>query len=320
MYPDPKPTQPLDFVGFVKSHIIPEVRAENLRYYGPSECLESQYPGLDYSNKNHRLRLGQFHYHRKLFLAFDALRLTRQEINTICTWEGTRAAKRKYEAESGSVIKDTTFDEIQVAPRRLPTVTHHPLPPWPDWKPNYMLPAAPYGRHRSPKYVPDPRRLPKKRPKEDTPKSDESSGQESSDDIISNSVGVSLNQRLVEASERRYRGEQAVMDPAWEQWMKDAAERGSIPPISTLGSHSRLASFQAHIAAHCPYATPIYHYGPHSPAPPTFTPSASYNPQPTQSQPPRPREGFSQERDPDHYRVPVITNRRPRRHSVYTVR
>ncbi|KAL9040909.1 MAG: hypothetical protein Q9214_004297, partial [Letrouitia sp. 1 TL-2023] len=41
-----------------------------------------------------------------------------------------------------------------------------------------------------------------------------------------------LNQRLVAATEARNRGEDAILDPDWEQWLKEAAERESVgePP------------------------------------------------------------------------------------------
>lgn len=52
---------------------------------------------------------------------------------------------------------------------------------------------------------------------------------EESEDELQQSVGVELNQRLMAATEARNRGEEAVLDADWEQWLKEAAERGGIP-------------------------------------------------------------------------------------------
>ena len=46
------------------------------------------------------------------------------------------------------------------------------------------------------------------------------------DDEIA-SVGVELNQRLLAATAARQQGEQVPLDEEWEQWLKEAAERGN---------------------------------------------------------------------------------------------
>ena len=45
---------------------------------------------------------------------------------------------------------------------------------------------------------------------------------------------MELNNRLILATEARARGEEAVLDPDWEQWLKEAAERGAVPDILNL--------------------------------------------------------------------------------------
>ena len=57
--------------------------------------------------------------------------------------------------------------------------------------------------------------------------------QESEDDL-QQSVGVELNQRLLAATEARARGEEVVLDAAWEQWLKEAAERDEVPNLVPL--------------------------------------------------------------------------------------
>ncbi|KAL9593663.1 MAG: hypothetical protein Q9219_007445 [cf. Caloplaca sp. 3 TL-2023] len=55
---------------------------------------------------------------------------------------------------------------------------------------------------------------------------------EESEDELQQSVGVELNQRLMAATEARNRGEEAVLDADWEQWLKEAAERGATPDVA----------------------------------------------------------------------------------------
>ncbi|KZF22041.1 hypothetical protein L228DRAFT_247652 [Xylona heveae TC161] len=54
------------------------------------------------------------------------------------------------------------------------------------------------------------------------------------DDGELESVGVELNRRLLAAAAARERGaDVVVMDEAWEQWLKDAAERGVLGDLSS---------------------------------------------------------------------------------------
>jgi hypothetical protein len=58
------------------------------------------------------MRLGRYTWHRRLFRAFDTLRLTPSEIAGLTKWEGTRWAKEGYEKEHSIKIRDTTGDCI----------------------------------------------------------------------------------------------------------------------------------------------------------------------------------------------------------------
>ena len=273
LYQNPKATDPVDFQDHAKMHLVPEVRNETIRYYGNVNCLESQYPGLDYSNRGHRLRLGQFRYHRKLFAAFDDLRLTRYEIDSLCRWEGTKWAKDKYEREHNAVIRDTTWDDIRAyEPRKQPTVTRGV---YMEGSGGNLIQTRNVYRQNTAMGGLEDGQL------------EEESEQESVDGFVARTVDSTINRHQLSASASHYGGQHFSLDPAWEQWMKDATERGSIPTISELGSSRRLAAYQAHIPAHYAFATPTYHYGPYSPATPTFTPTATtyhpiYMPQPLQ--------------------------------------
>lgn len=118
LFPKPKPSDPSSFAAHVARNLVPEVRIETQSFYGALDCLEAQYPGLDYAFKPHRRRLSRFPWHKKLFKAFDDLNLTRDEILTLCSWEGTTSAKEKYEREVSREIRDTTLDGIAVADDR----------------------------------------------------------------------------------------------------------------------------------------------------------------------------------------------------------
>ena len=275
LYPKPKANDPVDFLDYARMYLVPEVRNETLRFYGAVACLESQYPGLDYSNRGHRLRLGQFRYHRRLFAAFDDLRLTPYEIDSLCRWEGTKWAKEKYEREHNAVIRDTTWDGIPACePRKLPTVTRGIYMEGKgggliQTKTLYGQDASMSGMHAGDGTV------------------DDESEQESTDGLAARSAARTFSRHRASTSAMYYQGGQADHDSAWEQWMKDATERGTIPSVSELGSSRHLAAYQAHIPAHYAFATPIYHYGPYSPATSTFTPTVStyhptYMPQPLQ--------------------------------------
>lgn len=271
LFPNPKPSDPTDFHDFVRKHIVPEVRHEIIRYYGSVGCLESQYPGLDYSsNRGHRLRLSQFKWHRRLFSAFDDLRLTRGEVYMLCKWEGTKWAKDKYQRDHDCVIRDTTWDGIPaVEPRRPLTVTRGIYVEGKNG--NLVQTRSGYGsKHPICRMDLDGH-------------ADEESEQDSTDEFMARTMGTALRRHLRPRPVSQYTSNQGGMDPAWDQWLKDATERGTIPSMSELGSSSRLAAYQAHIPAHYAFATPIYHYGPYSPAQPTFSPTTT-----TYHQPPMP--------------------------------
>ena len=204
LYPHPTEGDPASFSEFVNRCIVPEVRNETVRYYGPIDDLEAKYPGLDYAAPAHRLRLRHFPHHCRLFDAFDRLRLTSWEIYELCKWEGTKNAKDKYMKHNRVAINDTTWDGLKhdTRPRLQPTsyrALHRPRPrPGPaPYVPLYPIASA-----------------------DDLDSPDE--------DVVAHSVGNTLNQRLRTATAARLRGQPGPLDPAYEQWLKDARERGTI--------------------------------------------------------------------------------------------
>ncbi|KIV96863.1 hypothetical protein PV10_00678 [Exophiala mesophila] len=116
-FPRPKQGDPTSFYTHIQRHIVGEVRIEVQIYYGALDTLEAQYPGYDYTYPPHRRRMSRYPWHRRLFRVFDELGLTNSEILELCQWEGTRAAKEKYEREAQTEVRSTTLDLVVAAPR-----------------------------------------------------------------------------------------------------------------------------------------------------------------------------------------------------------
>ncbi|KAF2718720.1 hypothetical protein K431DRAFT_305859 [Polychaeton citri CBS 116435] len=113
LYPKPAASDPSSFSAHLARNLVPEVRIEVATFYGDLNTTESRYPGLNYCYPPHRMRLGRFKHHRKLFDAFDALGLTYNEIQDFCCWEGTKWARERYEKDEGEKVEDTTGNEIR---------------------------------------------------------------------------------------------------------------------------------------------------------------------------------------------------------------
>ena len=214
-------------------------------------CVEAQYPGLDYTKPSHRQRLARFTWHRRLFRVFDSLRLTDNEIYSLCKWEGTLWAREKYEKENNTKIRDTTFDGI--GPYKSPKPQVVTMGPRSDRRSRAQA-VVPFDRvtFQEAEHEDD---------EEDEQVVEEDEGIEESEDEeaeeeqesdgegrVEYSVGLQLNERLIAAAAARERGEDVVFDADWEQWLKEAAERGIMTdvlqaPGSTTGNVQRQALF-----------------------------------------------------------------------------
>lgn len=222
LYPQRKDNNPSDWQTYIRRSLIQEVRTETVCFYGAANCLEAQYPGLDYANPAHRVRLSRFPAHRKLFRVFDELRLTNYEIQRLCTWEGTRWARETYEANNRVKIKDTTWNGVVDLTNKRTTVTVAPS------YTGEIIETEPGGISEN-----DLDSEGEDAEMSDSDEGDELSEEESEDEL-QRSVGVDLNQRLLVATEARARGEEANIDADWEQWLKEAAERGDLPELSRI--------------------------------------------------------------------------------------
>lgn len=189
---------------------MPEVRIETANFYGALDCIEAQYPGLDYSYTPHRKRLSRFPWHKKLFRAFDELGLTRNEILSLCQWEGTKSAKDKYERDVGRTIRDTTSDDIAPPPeRRRPTAYRNPALRQPPAQRQVVMDYCPPGEAGL-----------------------DSGADKESDERLEErrSIGgSSISERLRWAAEARARAEGGrAVDEQWEEWLKEAVERNEV--------------------------------------------------------------------------------------------
>ena len=211
MFPKAKSTDPQNFNALLQRSLIPEVRQETHAFYGHLETQEAKYPGLDYNNNTHRIRLSRWPWHRRLFRAFNGLGLTHSEVAGLTKWEGTRWAKEKYEKEQGITIKDTTADGIE------------------DWVettgPRALTLSVGQARTAS------TRNLGVVDDDDDDDDDDEDDDDESDEEL--ESVGVELNERLRAQAARREAGEtSAVLDEEWEQWLKYAIETGELTIVT----------------------------------------------------------------------------------------
>lgn len=206
MFPRPKSNDPQNFHALLQRSLIPEVRQETHSFYGHLDTQEAKYPGLDYTHRTHRIRLSRWPWHRRLFRAFDGLRLTNAEIAGLTKWEGTKWAKEKFEREQGISIRDTTADGF------------------PDW-------SEIEDHHRASDTYLDAFI------DEEEGENDEEMDVESDLEEIE-SVGVQLNERLRAQAARREAGDStAVLDEEWEQWLKNAIETGEFPFLEEYIDH-----------------------------------------------------------------------------------
>ncbi len=221
-FPRQRTSDPATFAAHIALNLVPEVRIETSTFYGSLDSVEAQYPGLDYSYGPHRMRLSRFPWHRKLFRVFDELGLSEKEIGSLCRWEGTKSARQRYEKEEGVKVRDTTADAIRPAsPSPLPSVIIH-VEDGPEPICETKAKAATYEEAEIPNGAMDDRGVDCELPLQES---------EDSSDEEMESCGVELNHRLLAATAARERGANVPLDEDWEQWLKEAGERGSYTDV-----------------------------------------------------------------------------------------
>lgn len=211
LFPRPRPSDPHNFQDFLTRHLIAEVRHEVHAFYGHIDDDESKYPGLDYCHPTHRIRLSRWQWHRRLFRAFDMLRLTNDEIYGLTKWEGTKWAKERYEKESGVTIRDTTADGFSdwIPPERRAAAQSEPEVDEDDDEDDASSVRTRVQATAS------------------AAAEDELPDADDSEDEVQGSVGVELNERLRQRVAAHNAGDTSQpLDEEWEQWLKNAIETG----------------------------------------------------------------------------------------------
>lgn len=231
LYPKPRANDPSSFASHISRNLVPEVRVETSTFYGSLDCIEAQYPGLDYCHPPHRMRLSRFHHHRKLFRIFDELKLTEAEIGSLCRWEGTKSARDRYEQDEHVRVRDTTADDIMEAAPSIPASIHvHILDDSQSCGSDIFTPSeTPYLESLASNTS-------------DSMQAENGTDESSSDEDLE-SYGVALNEHLLEATAARERGADVALDALWEQWLKDAIERGGYTDIIEAVREGRTIDF-----------------------------------------------------------------------------
>lgn len=215
-----------DWRTYVQRYLLPEIQTEVLRFYGENTSVEASHPGLDYANPGHRARLQAFPRHNQLFGMFDHLNLTESEIYALCKWEGTKLAKEHFERQHKTEIRDTTWDGVRPYNKQTPCGYVVPKCLLRGGESAQVKTAYELASSLEPEMEDELMQA-----SEETDQ-DEDSGEESEDEL-QRSYGVELNQRLIDGR----------MDADWEQWMKEAIERGDVPGSLDPSHTQALQSF-----------------------------------------------------------------------------
>ncbi|CAK7244895.1 MAG: hypothetical protein STHCBS139747_006458 [Sporothrix thermara] len=216
MLPRPKASDPSNFSGILTRFLVFEVRQEVHSFYGHLDTQEAKYPGLDYCHPIHRIRLGRWPWHRRLFRAFDALCLTPTEIASLTKWEGTRWAKERYEKEQDIVIQDTAAEGMP---------DYRNVAKWPDERTHI---TDDYESLLTGTQTPTAHG-------EDAAMNDASSGGLTDRDEGAGieSIGIQLNEQLRERVAAHNAGDTSQpLDEDWEQWLKNAIETGNLNMVA----------------------------------------------------------------------------------------
>jgi hypothetical protein len=236
LFPHPRPEDPANFSAHLSKNLVGEVRIETATFYGSLDTIEARYPGLNYSHPPHRKRLGRFPHHARLFRAFDALGLTEHEIQGFCRWEGTLWARERYERDEGVKVHDTTGMEIgEWVDRRkrragrggrssgINVKTHIEVEIEEVPRRNTHISSNENSMDVDGEEEGNAENAGEDADMADREDEDDSDGEDAG---VAESVGFALNERLRHAAALREQGVPVVMDPDWEQYLKDAQESG----------------------------------------------------------------------------------------------
>ncbi|KAF1944641.1 hypothetical protein EJ02DRAFT_84568 [Clathrospora elynae] len=233
LFSTPSPTDPPSFSAHLSKNLVGEVRIETANFYGSLDTIEARYPGLNYAFSPHRKRLGRFPHHRRLFEAFDRLGLTEAEIQGFCRWEGTLWARERYERDEGVRVIDTTGVEIgEWVDRRGQLHTAQGINVKTDIEIEIEQVHASGAVHSDTRPQPPQAQVDTEMrdsdPNDSSDEEDEDEDEEDEEEEEEESIGYALNARLLHAAALREQGANVPMDPEWEQYLKEAQERGEL--------------------------------------------------------------------------------------------
>jgi len=244
LFPSPGPSDPPNFQTHLARDLIPEIRIETATFYGSLDSIEARYPGLNYCHAPHRMRLGRFPHHARLFAAIDTMAITDQEVMDLVRWEGTLWARQRFERDENIKVRDTTGDGISdwVDPRirskqKASIRVHTEVAITEGSHPVDML----LDDHGHPdmidqELVQDDDNAEEEEEEEEEEEDDNDDDQDQDgnddddDDVGDNiqSIGHELNRRLLAAIAARQQGLNVEMDPEFEAYLKELVESGHL--------------------------------------------------------------------------------------------
>ncbi|GAB7353249.1 hypothetical protein MBLNU459_g3759t1 [Dothideomycetes sp. NU459] len=232
LFPKPGSSDPPNFQTHLARDLIPEIRIETATFYGSLDSIEARYPGLNYCHGPHRMRLGRFPHHARLFKAIDDLKITDQEVMDLVRWEGTLWARQRFERDEGVKVRDTTGDGIT------------------EWIDSRTVAAGHSNRIKVETQIEvtegmDPMIDGPVEPTEDAmAPADVASDNDDDEDMDGHvhanvqvdddmgdtiqSIGNDLNRRIIAAIAARQQGLDVEMDPEFEDYMKRLFESGRL--------------------------------------------------------------------------------------------
>ncbi|KAI4740613.1 hypothetical protein E4T50_08938 [Aureobasidium sp. EXF-12298] len=235
LFPNPGPSDPPNFQTHLARDLIPEIRIETATFYGSLDSIEARYPGLNYCHGPHRMRLGRFPHHARLFTAIDDLVITDQEVMDLVRWEGTLWARQRFERDENIKVRDTTGDGISdwIDPRirskqkaliRVHTevaITEgsHPV--------DMLLDDHCHGDIISQDLLQEHDDAEEDDDRDDDQDQDDNDDDDDVGDNIQ-SIGHELNRRLLAAIAARQQGLNVEMDPEFEAYLKELVESGHL--------------------------------------------------------------------------------------------
>jgi hypothetical protein len=235
LFANPGPTDPPNFQTHLARDLIPEIRIETATFYGSLDSIEARYPGLNYCHAPHRMRLGRFPHHARLFAAIDNLAITDQEVMDLVRWEGTLWARQRFERDENIKVRDTTGDGIsdwidpRIRSKQKPLIrVHTEVAITEGCHPVDMLPDD---RGHQDILDQDHDHVEQQEEDDDDDDDDQDQDDNDDDDDVGNniqSIGHELNRRLLAAIAARQQGLNVEMDPEFEAYLKELVESGHL--------------------------------------------------------------------------------------------